>query len=335
MLWHATPQKLLNAGGDCMKKVLVILLALAVAGGLFADVTGMGRVRTDFGYGLDLEDSDKNPGWFFNFKPQIGLTGGNDAVNFWVRVEPGDGWAGEATVNLGSVALTTGKNELPWAQWSNLAFLGDSNWASGASASNANPFIMARFIDMVYLGLTEGGLFGFAPLYTPDFPGFFIGGDYAGDGFSVGGAFAGMSGKDALDESHFGWMGNLHVNVAFDPLTVGVNLGFYGEPKAGFFAINYGDFGGCYGGADAMVLEAMLNVGIGLDNCAIGITGALLMDLDSESMGIKVGASAAIDLGGGFNLIPGLRFTTISDKTSGTEVKSTGMDIGLTLQYAF
>jgi len=371
-----------------MKKLLVVLLALAVVGGVFADVTGYGRVRTDFGVGMDLEAENESPTWVFGVSPRIGLKGEKDNVSFWVHAtgtgglnvsvdnsvitdyitNPGSGSLdgliatdfgfgveGDATVTLGSATLSIGKTELPWAQWSSLDFWGDSHYGFGVSASKNNPYIQFGIAGL-YLGLTDGGYtnekylsrtddssYGYSAV-TP-FPGFYVGYDFASkDTFTAGLAFAGAPRGVIEDEiSVFSFMINAHAKLLMlDPITLGINFAFYNAPQYGYFALS--NSGLLYegsikdGAVTNTVIEGLLDIGIGLDPCNIGLSLGLLTNATSEddggnnALGLKIGACATFDLGGGFSLIPGVVFENWSWKDDG---KSTNMSFGVSLSYNF
>ena len=329
-----------------MKKVLIVLLMLAVAGAAFADVTGFGRVWTDFGGSVDLKKDSYNHAWIFGISPQMGLRAEGDNVSAWVRWDGvginanatgfadilTGGWKADATVNLGDFALSTGLNQLCWAQWSNFAFLDDGNYGFGASSSNKTVYIQGAFAG-AYFGLAEAGIASKETRFAP-FPGFYAGYDFIPeDGpVSAGAAFAGLISKHSAPtakdpknlDSTFAFMGNAHAKFSFDPVGLGINIAFYGNPGDGYFTV--------FSGGDK-VLEAMVDAGIGLDACAIGISGALLMGIFDDknvdnSVAIKIAASASFDLGGGFQLIPGVCFNTEINGGS-------GLDVGVSLAYSF
>ena len=360
-----------------MKKVLFVLLALAmVTGGVFAQVAADGLVQSTFGLSMDLgRDKDDDAGiperdssnsWMFGLNDaKIGVTVDADVVTAGVRLQAAGGgavldWA-DASVNLDPVTLSIGFAYLPWVQWSSLAFDGDSNWGFGASAVK-DTYIQAKFgMDdlSIYAGLARQGVGGADLKDNAVFPGFYIGGDYGADAFSVGAAFLGAPrGKfwDASpfapgdEETRFFWMGNLHFKLFFDPLTVGVNVALYGDPEADAsdtLAINYIYPVHYWGGNEDSVLEALLDIGVGLDPCDIGFTVGFLSNMADTDKGggmsaLKIGLSATFDLGGGFSLIPGLKFTKPFGKyyDAGADkefdIKEKGQfDIGLTFCYGF
>lgn len=329
-----------------MKKVLVVLLLLVVAGGLFADVTGFGRFRTKFGVDLTLKPEDVDPTWQFAFNHRIGLNIEADKINAWIFYD-GD-WAGDATVEIGPATLSIGLDELAWAQWSSLAYDGNGNYGFGASTSNQTPYIKAGFSGF-YLGLSEAGehYSGTQKVNGATFdefaiPGFFLGYDLGQDAFSAGFAFAGLAGKYKLNQlsndetSIFAWMGNVHGKINLDPATIGLNVAFYGAPDYGFFTL----LAPGLGGDKAMVLEGMVDVGIGLDPCSIGLTFGILMNMADEADGggasaFQIGAGASFDVGGGFKVIPGVIFTSTKWKPAGTDVEYSTLRLGVTLVYNF
>ena len=363
-----------------MKKVLFILLALAmVAGGAFAqEVSANGQVQSTFGVHMDLgddtDDSSFNT-WNFHLNDaKVGVSVDADIVTAGVTLQANGGGAGldyaDASVNLDPVTLSVGYAYLPWVQWSSLAYDSNSNWGFGASAVK-DVYVQAKFAATdelgIYLGLAQANVHNGFMKDRAVFPGFYVGGDFGADAFSVGAAFLGAPrgkwwGISAADEaawvgddpeSRFSWMGDLHLKLNFDPLNVGVNVALYGDPGAygdsgaaggnlGFLAI--GDFNDS---ADDMILEAMLDIGVGLEPCNIGFTVGLLSNMAETKKGggfssLKIGLSADFDLGGGFTLTPGLIFfkpfgkyyDAGADKEFDLTYKGF-MDIGLTFSYSF
>ena len=339
-----------------MKKIFAVILMLAVAGAAFADVAASGRVRVNFGAEIPFQDGD-DPTWIFDPHFRLRFGGGNDAVRFWTQFDANPGgvltaWRADATVDLGAVSLSIGRNELPWMRLSSVAFLGNNNFGWGSSTSNTVGYITARFMG-AYLGLTEAGRISGAYItndsilpdtYSFFIPGFFVGYDFNADTFSVGGAFAGLiTNRPVLlppsRENIFSWMGKAHARFNLDPATIGVNVAFYGAPQFGFFNLP-GGAAGITGGADALVLEAMLDLGLRLDFGAIGFSGAMIMNVADETSGgggsaLRFGLSCSINIGGGFMFIPGLFLTHHLSGVGGVDVNDTNMQIGITFVYNF
>jgi hypothetical protein len=336
-----------------MKKLLVaILLASMAAGGVFAQVTVSGGVQTDFGANVDTVGD--NHRWIFGAggggttaKANVDL----DGVTAFVRFAVGGFHSAKAAVTLGSSELSIGYRELPWVQWSNLNFLGDNNWAFGSSASYKDSFIQFGTAGF-YIGICSAGAIGNnmdgASTENWKLPGFYLGYDFIQeDSFSVGAAFAGTvrgengDGNGISSDGTFPFMFNAHAKFLANPLTIGVNVGFYGAPQNGFFTItNMDGAGSIVMGDKASVLEAMLDLGIALDPCNIGITGALVMNLAEDKdggggQGLRLGASADFNLGGGFTFTPGVIYTTFLKGPGGNEYDNGNLAIGATFSYSF
>lgn len=322
-----------------MKKIIAITVMMAlIASAAFAQVTGYGRVRTDFAADINLDDSDKNSWAFPAPSVRIGLRGSNDVVNFFAQF---DGtWRGNATVNIGNFALSAGQNELPWAQWSSFALFGHQNSGFGASNSLVTPYIMGGFAG-VYLGITSGTRINSQTMNDFPFPGFFAGYDYKADSFSVGGAFAGLANNTRTAEKTddvFSWMGKIHAKFNLDPAAIGINVAFYSAPEFGFF--NLSQVSDIIGGTDAMVLEAMIDASIRLDICTIGLSGAFVGnfaddDKDGGGSALRFGASANFNLGGGFRLIPGVMFTHYLNGKGGASIDKSDLRIGATFLFSY
>jgi len=339
-----------------MKKLIaIVLLMVLAAGAAFAQPNGYGRIRTNFGAVIPFED-EADISWVFQPHARIGLRGSNDSVNYMAQADFNISssslnvfgtWRANATVKLAeSAALSVGKNELPWVQFSSLAIFGNQNDGFGASASTVNPYI--RF-DMMgaYLGLSSGnGIIHESTTKEFPVPGFFLGYDYKAEKFSVGAAFAGLygtrtigTGEAAEEHDIFSWMGKAHAKFNFSPVVIGVNAAFYGAPQYGFFNLNPGA-DRIQNGKDAMVLEAMLDAAISLEPCVIGITGAILMNVAEEDKGgggsaLRAGLSATFNLGGGFRLIPGVIYTQYLKGTGGADIESQTLQAGITFLFGF
>jgi hypothetical protein len=388
------PGKFRTEGEYCMKKVLVGLLMLAMAGGVFAqaDVSVSGVTRLDFGLGIDFGQNDEVPSatrrdpsnsWVFgDGDAKLGVTGTAGAVRAGVTLQAKGGDAGLdgwfAAVDLSPVELKVGYGFLPWVQWSSLDFFGDNNYGFGAAAVK-DRFIQITFSKdsiTAYGGLMAEGVNGETLKDKAVFPGFFVGGDFAQEGkFSFGAAFAGVPrAKDwsgarpyypdwlqgfvngisggtillpqgnTIDESRFGWMADLHGKIFFDPLTIGLNIALYGDPSMSAAYITPG--GWVTGNKEDFILEGLLDVGIALAPCDIGVTAGFVSNLAEREKGggkadLKLGADAAFTLGGGFKVIPGLKVVlplAAGGQTGGKDNKVTekgAMDIGVSFGYSF
>jgi hypothetical protein len=358
--WHQTLKRF-SITEEIMKKLLVpVLLTFIVAGGVFAQVTVSGGVQVDFGANVDTVNDGHT--WIFDGTSNgtnIKVSAEGDGVKAFVKFGAGSGFhSADATVDISSAQLSIGYAELPWAQWSSLNFLGDSNWAFGSSASDKNAYIQFGAAGF-YIGISDASNINDRSPKDWKTPGFYLGYEFAKeDSFSAGAAFAGTlrgenkdAGNGISEDGTFPFMLNAHAKFLADPLTLGINVGFYGAPQNGFFSITrdaaapiicstvYGLPTGV-NGDKAKILEAMLDVGIALDPCSIGITGALVMNLaDKEDGGqgqaLKLGASADFNLGGGFTFTPGLIYTTILKGPGDSDYDYGNLAIGATFSYSF
>jgi len=345
-----------------MKKTVVIFLIFIATGLSYADVTPTAVIRLDLGANVQLGDNYPagNPGGdpTWNFNPynngtSIGVKADYENAGGWIHLRNNyqtayadpdgifsyGGIFGEAWVNIGPTTLTMGRNEA-WAQWSSLSWYGDINWAFGAAASTDVPFIKVS-VEGFYIGLSEAGVSGQfigtdPALKQSPFPGFFLGYDYDADAFSVGATFAGQYVGD-VDNGSFPVMFNVHGKIPFDPITLGLNLAFYVAPEnaPGLFSINSAPGGLINGTGKGTVLEAMVDFSAALDPCTVGITCAYIMDIDTESSGLKIGACASFGIGDtGFSIIPGFSYTNIL-KIAGNDAKASWLDIGVSCSYSF
>jgi hypothetical protein len=326
-----------------MKKLLILALAFLVSGGVFAQISVSAGVQTDFGAVIDMNGGD--PVW--TFAPAGGGTFVQanieiESVTGFVKFDVGGFYSANVTVALGSAELSTGYNILPWVQWSSVNFWGDNNWAFGGSASDSNAYIQFGMAGL-YAGICDASNINGESTADWKMPGFYLGYDYEADAFSAGGAFAGT--LRGGNNGTFPFMVNAHAKITLSPLTVGVNAALYGAPDNGFFAISdkisdgYGA-GPIVKGPKAMVLEAMLDFGIELEPCTIGIAPGLVMNLADDKdngggMGVRIGASADFNLGGGFTFTPGVIYTNFIKEPSYTVVGITNLCIGATLSYSF
>jgi hypothetical protein len=361
-----------------MKKVAVVLLMLAMASGVFAqvDVSVSAVTQLDFGmninFGNDTVDTSYNEWLFGDGDAKIGVKGVAGPVSAGVRLQASGGNARLdyyfAAVDLDPVELKVGFDWLPWVWWSSLDFFGNSNWGFGAAAVK-DRFIQAKYgadALSIYAGLMAEGVDGQKLKDNAGFPGFYVGGDYETDAFSIGAAFAGVArGKDwtlksgadipdwveklpdfddswfskgtTVGESRFAWMGDLHAKVAFEPVTVGLNVALYGDPAVSSSYVTPSEAGVLGGQKEDLVLEGMLDIGIGLDPCNICVSAGVVTNLANKDKGgggtgLQLGADAIFQLGGGFNLIPGLIFTL--PLTDGDNEKGS-MIIGISCAYSF
>jgi len=157
-----------------MKKTLVVLLILAVAGGVFAQATPYGGVRLNFGVTKAMGenskfvlDNDEQTEWIFGVKnsgTKIGVKlGDGDGVGGWAQWRMDGVFQTEGWVALGPVVLKIGNSERDWSQWSSIDFLGDGNWGFGASSDLGAPYLEAAYVAdnlKVYFGLNEAGAGG-------------------------------------------------------------------------------------------------------------------------------------------------------------------------------
>ena len=338
-----------------MKRIFVFVLMVALtAGAVFAQNAVYGRARLNLGADLALSPEEVNPAWVFLPHFRMGVRGGNDSVRFFGQVDINTNdananvlgtWRANATVDIGDVELSIGRNELPWFRASSLALFGNSNDGFGASSSNVVGYVTAGYAG-AYLGLTSAGRVHGRSTDRFPFPGFFAGYDYRAETFSVGAAFAGLFGTFPtvqpaipIDSYNvFSWMCKAHARFVVNPATIGLNVAFYGAPSYGFH--NLSPVASIVGGRNAMVLESMLDVNIRLAFCTIGITGAFVANFAEEAYGgggsaFRAGLSANFDVGGGFRIIPGLMYTHFLKGAGGADVDNTTLTVGVTFLFAF
>jgi hypothetical protein len=353
---------------DNMKRVLVVLLMLTVVGGAFAqkvDISASGVASLNFGAGIDFGYKDDNPAtpwderdseasWMFGpCDAKIGATGvaGPVSANVTLQAASGtaklDGWF--AAVGSKSVEFKVGLGFLPWIQWSSIDFMGDNNYCVGASAVKDTYLQLKYGKDgiSIYGGLMEAGVNEQTIKDNAVFPGFYIGGDFGKDKLSVGAAFAGVprgeNWYNSGGESRFGWMGDLHVRINGDPISLGLNVAMYGDPSINesWWTPDFDPFHIVTGGKKDFILEGMFDLGIGLDPCNIGIAAGIVTNLASKDdhgggAGLQLGANATFTLGGGFSFTPGV-IVMLPLKTQGAEDPSWkgAMNIGATMGYSF
>jgi len=339
-----------------MKKVLVILLVFAIAGSAFAQTSIFGRARTEFGGTFNLAPENTNDTWHFDQTARIGVRGGNDIATFNAQINLGDNPLWRANINAklsDNASLSAGQDELPWVQFSSLMHYGNNNSGFGASNTPVNPYF--RFnISGLYLGLTAArntNIHGRSMDHFPA-PGWFLGYEHVNDDRTLfaGGAFAGIINNSGEDDI-FSCMGKGHVRFIQDDLTVRINVAFYMAPQFGFFnlpgvtapaatASEAVKAAAISTGKDAMVLEAMLDVGIRLDACALGITAAFVGNFADDDKGgggqaLRAGFSANFNVGGGYRIIPGALFTHYLKGAGGVDIDNTNLAVGVTFLYAF
>ena len=313
-------------------------------------------------------ENDEQTIWLFgvaNSGTKIGVKlGDGDGAGGWAQWRMDGVFQTEGWVALGPVVLKIGNSERDWSQWSSIDFLGDGNWAFGASSDLGRPYIEAAYVAdalKVYFGLNEAGIGGkylgskssdkmMGGEYAP-FPGFYLGGDYALEGVGTfGAAFAGqyVGGDDDpltgdSPKGTFPLMFNLHGRVTMvEPLTIGLNLAFYMAPlnAPDFFAIAAGDAKPVlYGGKD-MVLEALLDVSANLDPLKVGFSAAYVMNFANKDDGgggsaLRIGLNANIGVGEGFSIIPGIIYTNFLKGPGGEDGKAAMIQGGITFAYNF
>ena len=305
---------------------------------------------------MNMDDGDYSE-WHYTFgEANVGVKF-EGAVNGFViaKVHGGSNidFVADASVGLGPVILSIGRNELPWAQWSSFNLWGNNNWAFGASSSNRDNYLQVKYAAdalSIYGGLAEAGVHGGIVKDRYVFPGFYAGGDFTQEGvFSAGAAFAGVPrgeaytlGGIASGDSVFAWMGNIHGKIFLSPITIGINAAIYSAPTFGFFALDAGNLVTTIGNKDDMVLEAMLDVGIAGDAlpCDIGLTGALLMGLQEDTKGgkgmaLQIGASFTFNIEG-FQIIPGIIYTNQLNEPGDVDLQDYAhLGIGVSFNYSF
>jgi hypothetical protein len=389
VLWHIIPKAVITFQEDnSMKKVLVVILMLAMVGGAFAqeeekkaNISISGAATLDFGLGVNFgakeddstpnsKERDSEASWIFRPDDMnIGVTGEAGPVSAGITLKAASGTAELynwfAAVDLNIVELKVGKDLLPWIQWSSIDFMGDNNWAAGASGVK-DTYLQVKYGKdsiSIYGGLMAAGVDAEILKDNAVFPGFYLGGDFAQEKFSVGAAFAGVPrGKkwgekhwnvdddgpwNGKDEARFGWMGDLHAKVNFEPITVGLNVAMYGDPSvcdSWWTPTGFDEDYGYYitsGVKEDFIFEGMLDIGIGLAPCNIGIAAGLVANLANKDDGggaalCQLGANATFKLGGGFRFNPGVIFVLpIKDVGNEDPVEKGFMQIGITLGYSF
>ncbi|MCL1994032.1 MAG: hypothetical protein FWG66_13890 [Spirochaetes bacterium] len=274
-------------------------------------------------------------------------------------------------VNLvGGHELGIGFTELPWVQWSPITFDGDNNAGVGAAASTVNPFVIGHFAVApgmtVYAGLSEAGRTGATAgvagagagiggvwnMSSPDddvtwsspTPGFFAGFEMTEPDFVAGLALAGVptsttGGADGI----FAWMASVYGRLlGIGPTEqIGVNVAIYGDPMYGFFAVAHSgaathlqQVARGVSASPWMMLEAMVNATFPFDFGTAAFSYGVLLpfDGDTELLGQQVAAQVTIPLGGGFSLIPGVRYRHENDHFGNARSQT---DIGVHMRFNF
>ena len=338
-----------------MKKVLIGILMLALTTGVFAQVTVSGDVQLDVGIGKTDSNGDFSydapleggVDWYWNLLDNGGTdiraTAKADKVSAWVQVRTDLVWTGNVTVDLDPLALSIGHNRLPVAFWSSYELYADNHYGIGPSATNRSTYIQAKIADF-FIGIADstnsaiGGNYLNGNPFTQAFsPVFYLGYNFTDDDvFTAGASFVGVYlSKDLVgNDGAFSWMGNLHGRLlSLDPIGLGLNVSMYGAPVYGPFTLTDAMHGG---GKDGLVLEALLDFSVGIENlCALGFGAGLVVNLTDETkggggLGVKLGLSANFDLGNtGFSLVPGLAYTTFT-KGGGDTIEA-----GISFFYSF
>ena len=335
-----------------MKKVLVVLLVCFVATGAFAQFSVQGQAMTHFGLQMPLEDFEfDNANWMFRWLDAgtwLQVTGEHDVASGWIRYRADNAWRGNATVNMGNVALSMGHVELPWVRWGRLAFLNNNMASFGASNSTVNPYIFVRTMGF-YAGLTEAGKFtnigslGQSIGEGGFFPGFYAGYDITLGDIGLGFAFAGISTREDFaveayeNKGVFPFMGNVFARLNnLGPVNLNVNLGFYGDPQFGFFGVSRGWAGSVArrgAGDDALiVLEGMIDLQVPFEGGrSLGVIASMITNFESnrDDLGMRIAAQFVAPLGTRFDLIPGVLYQTIVNGDTSELI------IACTLRFAF
>lgn len=153
-----------------MKKLLVLLLALTVVSGVFAQLTLSGDVRMDMGWGTesnpDVDDSAVSK-WYWRQNKDSGTGDGNGIK---ASIE-GGGVKGYAAINADLVftagasvglidnvlGLSIGYDRLNFAYWSAYDTHADNHWSFGASSISRTAFLQVNIINNAFVGIAEGG----------------------------------------------------------------------------------------------------------------------------------------------------------------------------------
>ena len=326
-----------------MKKILVMLLALTVTAGVFAEVevSVAGSIMMDIGTNVPMsDDDDPSVHWdmFDNGNTWIQAKAKGENISAWVRTRPGDVWMGDATVNLSAFDLSVGFNRLPLAYWSSFEMWGDNNYAYGPSSTSRTAYIQMTFSDFIF-GIAEGGALHGRSVYKAWSPYIYLGYTFADDdeNFEAGAKFvaAHLSGNVRGADTAFSFMGQIFGTLLMlDPVTLGLNAALYGSPDGTIFNVSDNPVVGSR--ADNLVVEALVDVGLDLDTFFVSFSAGLVTNLDAGGIGLKFAANAIFDIGGtGFSIIPGIAFTTNNYKDGNIDKSHSLIDAGCSFAYSF
>jgi len=355
-----------------MRKLLVLLLVLAVVSGAFAqNVKVSGDVRMDMGWTTNKTTFDGNESevnkWYWspadsNVTDWGSVTFSVDAgkVSGWLKARSDLAFFGGANVDIidNTLGLGFGYDRLPFSYWSSYDIQADNHYSIGASSIASSPFLQINILKNIFVGFADGGkIDGVEDVGREWMPYIYAGYNHPEDGdITFGLGFIGSNFLKAFDDKDvFSWMAKGYFKyIGNDVVTVGVNLAFYSAPQyAGIFDINgntalyYKNISseGFYSsaGKDDMVLEALLDAGINLPICDIGIGVGLVMNLaDKEkgggSMGFKLGLDAAFDIGStGFTVTPGFSFQSSDINVPSSDKNATinELNFGIAFCYSF
>ena len=318
-----------------MKKTLVVLLILAVVGGVFAqEITPFGNVRLDFGATINMgNDNERPPEWAFGLSgdaTNFGVRGGGDDAGGEVLIRMDGNLRANGWVNIGPVQLAIGNGEF-FGDWNGFGYKGESSYGFGNSAlGGQNPWLKVSAAGLV-VGFHEGGISGKflassaepkkmwklndqgRPDYSKNayapFPAFFVGYDYTiEDVASFGAMFAGqfvgerfedLPGAAKDKDGKFPLMFNVHGKLLMlDPVSIGLNLALFMAPTHApeLFGPMQGNPVVKFGSGKSTVLETKVSASIPLEPCTVGIIGAFVTDLASKNDG---GASTGFKIGAG------------------------------------
>ena len=326
-----------------MKKALVILiLALFVATGAFAQFTVGGQIWTDFGVNMELGNNFSfadNSSWIFNWNTgntriQANYTRADGDVTGWIRWRVNGSVRGEASANVGPGALQIGFQEAI-ARYSSLDFLNNGNGGIGASALNVHPYIRYRVAGL-QIGISEAGKIHNGGFSANPFPGIFAGYDMSVAGINLGIAAAALPAKNG-DVTVFPFMANVRAGIGdIGPATIGVNVALYSNPQFGFFAVTGGPGAALttrIGDTNLLVLEGLLDVVIDLGNANVIATGGVVTNFDSNIPGLAIqgGLCLGVPLVQGFTVYPGLIYNTMLN----VEGSADELAVGVSLVYRF
>jgi len=336
-----------------MRKMLVLLLALAVVGGAFAqNVTVSGDFRMDMGISTESDDDNDTddvstyfwaPGNRENVTGSdwgvVTLTAEGDKVNGWLSIRSDLFFTGGASVNIlpGTLGLSVGYNRLPFSYWSSYDLCADNHWSFGASSVGHSGYLQFNIIENIFVGFAEGGKIDGESI-KKWVPYIYAGYAHPEDGpvaFGLSAIATNFHDKYQDDKGK-----NIEVlalmargyfkYLGIDNVNLGLNVAFYSAPQFTIFdinnngAISYKAFGTSHhyssAGKDDSILEALFDLGVSIPSiCDIGLGIGIVMNLADEkksggSFGFKAGLDAAFNIGG-FSIIPGVSFETYEIKT--------------------